>query len=665
MAYKFTDPARYPYEPGGFFLGVDDHGREVGIRSDRHLITVAGARSGKGAALIVPNLKRWPGSCVVVDPKGENATITAGERAAMGQSVGVVDPYEKAERDAASLRCSINPFDLLDPESLSFRADLETLADGLVRTFDPKHEEWAETARRMIAGAADYMMATQPRESWSLLAVRALFVLPPDDLKPLAQEMAALETETGLAQEAGGLFLTKLAGGDNLDVQAFTKAGKELGWIGDKAFRPVLGGELPRFDLRTLKDGTGTLYLCIPPDKLRTRGQFLRLFVTMGLRVMASELADHDRNKGECLFLLDEFHSLGKLADVATASGQMPGYGVHLWPFLQDLGQLEGLYGPNEMGTFFANADAHIFFGNTDAATLNHVSSNLGLWTQKEIGAVPPTQAALAVDPARRAMAYDPMHTPGRMPTVPHRKLGGMLSLLGAGVDAMRNTAHRDALTAQAQERQAIEREEKELAIADANAMRDYQDKMAKKGEPLVTPQQVRELVAKRDGDAVARSAVVFAKGGDKLNIRLAPYFQPPPVPGEVPDPDALPPKVLADLETFARTKSLLKAYDPGTVNLARKMGLAAVVWAALQFGVMPFFGLVEWFGVVLAAIGGWLAWGWRAQTDAAADAAFIASGVKLMQETGDRLRLWMAENGDIPRTPETAPWIDMALASE
>lgn len=512
MGFKFTDAGRYPYEPGGFFLGVDDYGREVGIRSDRHLITVAGARSGKGAALIVPNLKRWPGACVVVDPKGENATITAGERAAMGQSVGVVDPYRKAGGDAAALRCSVNPFDLLDPESLDLRADLETLADGLVRTFDPKHEEWAETARRMIAGAADYMMATQPRESWTLPAVRALFVLPPDDLKPLAQEMAALETETGLAQEAGGLFLTKLATGDNLDAQAFTKAGKELGWIGDPAFRAVLGDELPRFDLRTLKDGTGSLYLCIPPDKLRTRGQFLRLFVSMGLRVMASELAGHERDGGECLFLLDEFHSLGKLGEVATASGQMPGYGVHLWPFLQDLGQLEGLYGDNEMHTFFANADAHIFFGNSDAKTLNEIALGLGVVEAAEIGPAPTMGSG--INPITGATVGALM---GGSSREDHERMTG--ALIGGFVGAVGATLH------------SLHMHEKQAE------MNEYQQKAMMVGKPRVAPDEVRELVAKHDGDKVARSMIVFAKGGDKLNIRLAPYFQPPPQPKPLPGP--------------------------------------------------------------------------------------------------------------------------------
>jgi hypothetical protein len=506
MAYKFTDAGRYRYEPEGFFLGADDEGREVGIRSERHLITVAGAGSGKGAALIVPNLKRWRGSCVVVDPKGENATITAAERAGMGQHVGVVDPYETVTGNAAGLRCSINPLDLLDPESLTFRADLEVLADGLVRTFDPKHEEWAETARRMIAGVADAVIATQPRENWTLPTIRAVFVLPPDGLERVAKRMASLETETGLAQEAGSLFLSKLANGDSLDAQAFTKAGKELGWIGDKAFRPILNGDLPRFDLRTLKAGTGSLYLCIDPDKLRTRGQFLRLFVSMGLQVMMSGLAKKDDPR--CLFLLDEFHSLGRLDQVAVAAGLMRGYGVQLWPFLQDLGQLEKLYGPNEMHTFFSNADAHIFFGNTDKPTLDYVSQRLGIVTPDEIGPPPAMGGGGNV-----------------IPLMAPQRRRGRVDAVGIGMALMQSLNHAGASSAQAR----------------------YQHKQMMVGKPRVAPDQARELTAKHDGDKVARSMIVFAKGKHVLNVRLAPYFAPMPRPLSAAHVSA-PPKELAGI---------------------------------------------------------------------------------------------------------------------
>ena len=72
------------WEPGRFLIGRDSAGRYVGHADDRHILTVAGSRAGKGVSLIVPNLLHWPGSCIAIDPKGELATITASRRSSAG-----------------------------------------------------------------------------------------------------------------------------------------------------------------------------------------------------------------------------------------------------------------------------------------------------------------------------------------------------------------------------------------------------------------------------------------------------------------------------------------------------------------------------------------------------------------------------------------------------
>ena len=85
---------------GGLLLGKRD-GRLIGWNDDRHVMTIAGSRAGKGVSLIVPNLLLYEGSALVIDPKGENASITAGRRGfgtrnggpGLGQDVYVLDPF--------------------------------------------------------------------------------------------------------------------------------------------------------------------------------------------------------------------------------------------------------------------------------------------------------------------------------------------------------------------------------------------------------------------------------------------------------------------------------------------------------------------------------------------------------------------------------------------
>lgn len=49
---------------------------------------------------------------------------------------------------------------------------------------------------------------------------------------------------------------------------------------------------------------------------------------------------------GPILFLLDEFAALGCLEVEERSMGLIAGYGLQLWPFLQDFSQLKALSSP-------------------------------------------------------------------------------------------------------------------------------------------------------------------------------------------------------------------------------------------------------------------------------------------------------------------------------
>lgn len=73
------------YDQARLFLGYRG-GRTVGWRDDRHVLTVAGSRAGKGVSLIIPNLLLYHGSVLAIDPKGELAAITCRARCQMGSA---------------------------------------------------------------------------------------------------------------------------------------------------------------------------------------------------------------------------------------------------------------------------------------------------------------------------------------------------------------------------------------------------------------------------------------------------------------------------------------------------------------------------------------------------------------------------------------------------
>lgn len=478
MAFRFTDPAVSPYRPGAFFLGLDPAtGQEIGIKSERHALCACGARSGKGAALIVPNLKRWPHNCIVIDVKGENAEVTWQDRAALGQKVAVLDPF-KESNVPDEIRASFNPLDTVDINSLSAREDINVIADGIVLRHDPRHAQWDDGAVGFIAGVIGHVLTHAPDGRRNLLEVRRLLNLPRDammkrggeevrtsPLRTLFEDMAENPAFGGLVQTAGNNGLSALENPDALESGALGNALESLKTFGADAIAPVTASS--SFDLADLKTGNLSVFLVLPSRYMYDHRRFFRLFVRLALNEMEKPIkaaAGQDRMKGkECLFLLDEFYNLGRLDIVQNAAGRLPGNGVHLFPILQDIGQLYELYGTNGAHTFFGNSDAHIFFGNTDKPTLGYISDEIGPLQPDEI---PPP------------------------PEVPQ---------------GMRLNEH--------------------IAREHEQAMNQYRHALNDVGKPRVPPDKVRELVAKHDGDVVARSMVVFGKGGHKFLLLLAPYF--------------------------------------------------------------------------------------------------------------------------------------------
>ena len=82
------------------------------------------------------------------------------------------------------------------------------------------------------------------------------------------------------------------------------------------------------------------------------------------------------------LFLLDEFAALGRLEAVERAMGLMAGYGLQLWPILQDMSQLKDLYS-DRANTFIANAGVQQVFGVNDFEPAKWLSQMIGQETSR------------------------------------------------------------------------------------------------------------------------------------------------------------------------------------------------------------------------------------------------------------------------------------------
>lgn len=163
----------------------------------------------------------------------------------------------------------------------------------------------------------------------------------------------------------------------------------------------MLASRYSYFSFADLKRQNITVFLVLPPDRLSTYSRWLRLLVTQSLLDMART---PEKPKVPVLYLLDEFAALGHLGPVERAMGLMAGYGVQLWPILQDVHQLRATYG-QRAGTFLSNAGVLQVFGVNDHDSARLVSDLLGQET------VVFQTMARAIDAEQSGITYSQHHT--------------------------------------------------------------------------------------------------------------------------------------------------------------------------------------------------------------------------------------------------------------
>lgn len=361
---------------GGFGLrlgGIGKGGELEILRygGDRHLLTVAPTRSGKGVSAIIPNLLTYRGSALVIDPKGENALITSDARRAMGQAIHIVDPWGIASTTRAPSR--FNPLDWLMPGDLDTAENALLLADALVVPQSGSDSFWREEAKALLQGLI-YYVATDERELGNrhLGRVRDLLLLEGEEMQKLFERMA--ESVHHVVASTGARSMQK---DERLLSNVVASAQAETHFLDSPRIRESLSAS--DFAFEDLKRGGMTIYLVLPADRLDTYGRWLRLLIQHAITVNARAIEAKPIHP--VLFLLDEMPALGRLAMVEQAFGLMAGFGMQLWGIAQDLSQLKRLYG-DSWETFVSNAGAVQYFGSRDRMTAEYFSALCGVTTE-------------------------------------------------------------------------------------------------------------------------------------------------------------------------------------------------------------------------------------------------------------------------------------------
>ena len=351
----------------GLLIGRDpSSGKLLRYRGPAHLLTMAPTRTGKGVGTIIPNLLTANRSVICVDPKGENAIVASRARAHIGP-VHLLDPFGVTGKQSSAF----NPIEMLGLEGLDVAEDAGALADALV-VDEPGlggEAHWNEEAKALIAGLILKIVVAESSGRRNLATLREYLTLAPERFLALMARMQDMDEANGLIARAANRHVGK---SDREAAGVVSAAQRHTHFLDSPRMTSVLSRSDFRFS--NLKHANATVFLVLPPDRLSTYSRWLRLLITQSLTDMARDPA---KPASPVLYLLDEFASLGHLAPIERAMGLMAGYGVQLWPILQDIHQLRATYG-RRAGTFLSNAAVLQVFGVNDIETAELIARTIG-----------------------------------------------------------------------------------------------------------------------------------------------------------------------------------------------------------------------------------------------------------------------------------------------
>lgn len=364
-----------------------------------HILVFAPTRSGKGVGLILPTLLAWEGSSIVLDIKGENWALTAGWRKSQDQVVLRFDPSDPSGSSAA-----FNPLEELRLDTMMAIPDVQNMAAMLV---DPNgkglEDHWSKAAFAMLGGAILHCCIMVRRSQGRTATLYDLSRMLADEtrtIKDLFTEMVESEHEKFLKE-----IFPDAVGGDKAHIfiasaarEMLNKADNEASGVVSTALTnlalyrdPVVALNTGHCDFRIHDlmnhEKPVNLYLVISPADIDRMRPLLRLMVDMIVRRICAkmEFADGSSKAGykhRLLLLLDEFTSLGKLPIMEKALAYIAGYGGKVYIIVQDITQLNGVYGKEN--ALMANCHVRIAYAPNTIETAKTLSDMTGKTTVVE-----------------------------------------------------------------------------------------------------------------------------------------------------------------------------------------------------------------------------------------------------------------------------------------
>jgi len=330
--------------------------------NEGHILTVAPTRTGKGTCHLIPNLLTYFGSAVVNDIKGENAAITANCRENLNNTVFRFAPFGKNS-------AYWNPLDFISAGEDAWE-DAAVVADMLIDSGKEVSEFWSDEGRNFLRGVILHVVTSRRTEKRNMAEVRDILTQSGDEFDLSLDEMT--KSDITLVKRAANTFINA---DEKVKAGILSTLNSQMGIWDSPRLTKIMGKS--DFKFEDLKTDFITVYFCIPPERLSVYAPLMRLFFGVAL---ASMTRDKNKPLFPVTFFLDEFPQLGRMKLIEEGIAYLAGYGVRLWLFAQDLGQIKSAYGDMTQ-SIIANCACRIFSATSDYYTAQLVSNMCGSMT--------------------------------------------------------------------------------------------------------------------------------------------------------------------------------------------------------------------------------------------------------------------------------------------
>lgn len=338
------------------------------IRSDdpAHVLVVGPTRSGKGVSFVIPNGYMWRGSSVWFDPKRENFEAFGAHRQALGDKVFFFSP---GERDSHRY----NPLDFIRRDA-RMPTDCAVVSSFIIPEATGSSEIWARAGRQLLTAMIGYVLTSPRYEGQRHLRAVAMLLSTGVDFLRVLTNIRNDEEKYLPSWVVQGLNQFIALEKETRNSAYFNLTAALSPWTNELVAAATASTD---FDISKLRKDPTALFIGCSVAQLDVFRPIIKILVQQIHDVLMASLPGPDEPY-QVLVMIDEFRQLGKMESIVSKLAINAGYGFRMVLVLQDLAQLDEVYGKATRQTTVSACQVKLFIRMNDVETSEYVSVMLG-----------------------------------------------------------------------------------------------------------------------------------------------------------------------------------------------------------------------------------------------------------------------------------------------